>query len=1166
MPVHRLRPATKPSLGLLGRFAATQTGLNSTAVAVNVALASAGGTITASSSHNSGLYPAANAFDGDRTGANYWNDNTPDVYVDVLERVFAQAYTISRVDVFCVQTNFASPINPTPTLTSVYALSNFKVQTKGSDGAWSDIPGAAVTGNTLVWVPFTFTPVLSYGVRIIITSALQTWSRVAQLEAWTSGSFNAPPVVAITSSFAGGIKLGADAQITITASDDSAVTAVSVYDNGNLLGSAALISGTAANGVWRYTHSNPAVGSHSYTAKATDSGGSITTSAAVPLSVTQDTAVVVGDRTQISSWPNDAPTATYADSSLQIPWVNNFGDYLDADLALNGSNHWASYTWAGNVNVAMTIPAGLINKLLEENTGIYLSCNMQAIIHSSRFGAGPPTLLVVMDDASTIACPVAQNVNNLGGNCDLYLRSALGDDGMSVVNGFLKTPALIRFDLTAVEAAIASGLAVDTGHQLLFVVHDALSLTPIWKADYLYPPIIPWNPLTIGSAVAGKRDSMSESAFAADSDTIYHGALTRAGYIADYAEGAFDVGALEPIGMREFKTWAEFNNLPAMRCSGSGPLTGITILRAHHDVAEQTDFWFSWAGKYRKNIQDGLTCTLGCKLPGVWGHESLGNGVQILAHHTRQSRTNPGYLGYGSHIYDDTHSFLVFGTAVGDVFGWLKLADSEGLAYTHAIRVLLNTFTGSTPNSDGTIEYWLGLPDTGGLVKIYEYPNRIIRGFNSAPFPGDGNNMFAGMTRIPYLHIFQGGAEDGGPIVQTDYEVAAPTLTRTNPGSLKRGTPTWRAGAPVGVWAAISGTDFSSAIADIQRAYSGTANDDSPTTAQVIAVGIGGHAEGGASDSNTVARCDLMQNSPSVVIDIAATSAPGTQFNHAPPFGYYLDGPGSTQGSPIAAHGYNEQWFIGTLPDGTVKNIAIRLRTLAGAAGSGTGGSVGDANNTYEANAVDYTTVPPTWRAAHSMQVEPAHPFGLVNGLASKEAYMACQHPITKDIYLWVDRVCWIWRAATEAWDFWFVPPVANGFVGSFIDVANNRYVSGLDVQASGVTIKTVNLQTGAYAAVSITGVSSLVATHQGLTMSSLVHDRKNNKAYWFCRSNLGDGHVPTMVKIDLATNVGSFIDTTGVPEAGAGPCNRVWWSQALETIIYMGATGPLWHYPTGAL
>ena len=155
---------------------------------VNVAAAANGATAFASSTYNSGYAPSG-AINGDRKGAAWgngggWNDATPNGFPDWLEVDFAGARTIEEVDVFSVQDNYPAPVEPASEQTfHYYGLTDFQVQ-YWTGAAWATVPGGTVSGNTLVWSRVTFAPLTTTRIRILITGALDTWSRVTEIEAY----------------------------------------------------------------------------------------------------------------------------------------------------------------------------------------------------------------------------------------------------------------------------------------------------------------------------------------------------------------------------------------------------------------------------------------------------------------------------------------------------------------------------------------------------------------------------------------------------------------------------------------------------------------------------------------------------------------------------------------------------------------------------------------------------------------------------------------------------------------------------------------------------------------------------------------------------------------------------------------------------------------------
>ncbi|MFG6490626.1 PKD domain-containing protein, partial [Roseateles sp. BYS78W] len=59
--------------------------------------------------------------------------------------------------------------------------------------------GGNVIGNNKVWRQFTFSPITTQRIRILVNSAMYSLSRIAEVEAWTPGSVtNQPPVASIS--------------------------------------------------------------------------------------------------------------------------------------------------------------------------------------------------------------------------------------------------------------------------------------------------------------------------------------------------------------------------------------------------------------------------------------------------------------------------------------------------------------------------------------------------------------------------------------------------------------------------------------------------------------------------------------------------------------------------------------------------------------------------------------------------------------------------------------------------------------------------------------------------------------------------------------------------------------------------------------------------------
>ncbi len=157
-----------------------------TTASTNVALASNGGVATASSTYSS-AYPVAAVNNNERAGANWangggWNDATADAFPDWVQIVFNGSKTIDRVVVYTLQDNYESPVEPSNTLTfSQYGITNYTVQ--GWNGsAWVTL--ATITGNNLVKRTTTFSAYSTDRIRINVTNALGSYSRITEVEAW----------------------------------------------------------------------------------------------------------------------------------------------------------------------------------------------------------------------------------------------------------------------------------------------------------------------------------------------------------------------------------------------------------------------------------------------------------------------------------------------------------------------------------------------------------------------------------------------------------------------------------------------------------------------------------------------------------------------------------------------------------------------------------------------------------------------------------------------------------------------------------------------------------------------------------------------------------------------------------------------------------------------
>src|SRR5438105_4507730 len=164
-------------------------GVNAGPLQINVALASNGGIASASSTYaqSGSSFAAAAINNNERAGVNWgngggWIDATANAYPDWVEIDFNGSKTIGHVIVYTVQDNYTSPVEPSDSMTfGLYGITDFTVQ--GWNGA-SWVTLGTVSGNHLVKRTVNFTATTTDRIRINVTNALASYSRITEVEAW----------------------------------------------------------------------------------------------------------------------------------------------------------------------------------------------------------------------------------------------------------------------------------------------------------------------------------------------------------------------------------------------------------------------------------------------------------------------------------------------------------------------------------------------------------------------------------------------------------------------------------------------------------------------------------------------------------------------------------------------------------------------------------------------------------------------------------------------------------------------------------------------------------------------------------------------------------------------------------------------------------------------
>lgn len=177
----KIRLLIKGALGGISRLVELQA-WNTDATPQNVAYSKYGSIVTASSAITTTAYLPVNINDGNRKGdsSKYWQDTSatsPDwVLIDLGDDRF-----INEVDLFSAQSG--TPVEPTESMTfTTQGITAFDVL-YWNGASW--LIAASVTGNTKVWCKSTFAPVKTDKILIQINAALGSYSKIAEIEAYT---------------------------------------------------------------------------------------------------------------------------------------------------------------------------------------------------------------------------------------------------------------------------------------------------------------------------------------------------------------------------------------------------------------------------------------------------------------------------------------------------------------------------------------------------------------------------------------------------------------------------------------------------------------------------------------------------------------------------------------------------------------------------------------------------------------------------------------------------------------------------------------------------------------------------------------------------------------------------------------------------------------------
>jgi Bacterial Ig domain len=207
-----------------------------------------------------------------------------------------------------------------------------------------------VTGNSLVWRQLLFAPITTSKIRVWVTGAVDKWTRITEVEAYTSTGGNVSPLVTLDSP-ANGTTYTEPATVTLaaTATDvDGTVDHVTFYADGAPLG-----SDTSAP--YSFDWPNVPAGTYTLTAVATDDQGAASP-ASNAVSVTVYPAVGGGVNVALAANGGTA-TASSTNSSGYAPAGAINGDRTGAPWGKGGGwNDGTPNVWPDWLEVAFSAP------------------------------------------------------------------------------------------------------------------------------------------------------------------------------------------------------------------------------------------------------------------------------------------------------------------------------------------------------------------------------------------------------------------------------------------------------------------------------------------------------------------------------------------------------------------------------------------------------------------------------------------------------------------------------------------------------------------------------------------------------------------------------------------------------------------------------------------
>ena len=529
---------------------------------VNVALASNGGVASASSTISAG-FPVSAINNNERAGANWgsgggWNDNTANTFPDWVQINFNGAQSINRVVVYTLQDNYANPVEPTDTMTfSTEGVTAFTVQ-GWTGSAWTTL--GTVSGSNLVKQTVPFTAFTTDRIRINITAALDQYSRITEVEAWTAVS-DQPPAV-ILSAPANNDTFNAPATITLTATasdPDGTVAKVDFYNGQALLG-------TATTSPYSFTWSNVPANSYTLTAKATDNLGAATFSSAATITVCAPTVALTSPAPgQFVAPPGSFALAATATTPAACGVISRVEFYNGATLLNSTATAPYTYTWG-------SVPTGAYSLTAKAYDSRGLTVTSAAI--PVTVDATPIVSLTTPSNGATFTAPATINLT----------ATASDSDGTISSLAFLSNGVVIATDTTSPYSFSWTGVAAGS-YQLAARAIDNLqgtTTTAVSTVVVANPPTVLISSPTTGQ-VKPPNTSMNVTASPV-ADTAHGRSVTTVAFAAKNASGAIVWSAT--VGSPYNSTWTPSTSgnytlsatvTDSAGATGTSPVVAMTV-------------------------------------------------------------------------------------------------------------------------------------------------------------------------------------------------------------------------------------------------------------------------------------------------------------------------------------------------------------------------------------------------------------------------------------------------------------------------------------------------------------------------------------------------------------------------------------------------------------